>query len=520
MIIDTQAQMHPSGPAFPGSDVFSQALIFSGERETRVRIDTEAVGFMASNVDRRPEERDRRSNEWHGMVPQAPGGVATAGLYTFPLGSSREASRETSLDASGEESHQLQRRFSKISSTVELRSTSSGCDVNKLQLFCTELPYLRQLDLKGLELRLARVEALAIAVKSLPQLEVLIIHNTMLRPEAMEVLAGALKGHAKLRELQAAGNMIGPKGAVAVAAALTPGPKSNLCTSLTALNLSGNQIGWQGRTESDCVEGFLAIAGILKYTPLLTKLDLSCNFMGARSGTVLALEGLALSPSLHTLVLADNGIGAEGAQSLAKALTPSSTNAFNTSLTTLDLAGNAIGPDGARALVQAVVYGEMGFRSCSLRALNLAGNFLGVEGAKVWAEAMLPNSMGTFPLSLTSLDLSGNSLEAEGAKALSSALMTTNSNGAVNVHFHTLNAWGNSVTMEGATALAMAAKRRQPPMRLCGSMLDVWELNLSHRFLAPCDVALLANDLRVTTALKTLDLSGECRAERGQHAVW
>lgn len=412
------------------------------------------------------------------------------------------------MDNSSEESLKLRCRFSQFSSTVELKSAASGCDVNTLQQFCLQLSQLRQLDLKGLELQLARVEALAISLNSLQQLEVLIIDNTKLGDEALEVLSGPLKGHGKLRELQAAGNMIGPKGAVALAAALTPGPNSELRKSLTALNLSGNQIGWQGRMENDCVDGFSAIAGVMKHAPLLTLLNLSCNFMGARAGTVLALEGLACSPSLQTLILAGNGIGFDGAHSLAKALTPSRTNAFNTSLTTLDLAGNAIGPDGARVLAQALVFGEIGLGSCSLRALNLAGNFLSVEGAKAWAEALLPNSMGTFPLSLTTLDLSGNSLEAEGAMALSTALMAENSSGAINLHFCTLNVWGNGVTMEGAGTLIMAAKRRQPSMLLCGSMLDVLDLDLSNRFLAPYDLTLLANDLRTATSLKTLDLSG------------
>lgn len=143
-----------------------------------------------------------------------------------------------------------------------------------------------------------------------------------------------------------------------------------------------------------------------------------------------ALESNTALSSLH---LDGNQIGDEGAESLAKALKP------NTTLSSLYLNGNQIGDEGAKALAQALPHTE-------LATLYLYNNQIGDEGAKALANALkLPSTK------LSTLGLSNNQISVEGAKALANALYT---NATLSVLYIGMNMFGD----KGATSLLIALK--------------------------------------------------------------
>ncbi len=146
------------------------------------------------------------------------------------------------------------------------------------------------------------------------------------------VLVEALKGNSSLTELNLSGNNIGDHGATGLAGAL----KKN--TSLRELNLFGNNIGDVGAA---------GLAGALDENSSLTWLDLSANKIGDDGTTALA-RALQKTTSLTVLVLSHNKIGDDGAYSLADALKK------NTSLKWLNLSRNNIGDDGVTRVARAL----------------------------------------------------------------------------------------------------------------------------------------------------------------------
>ncbi|KAK3284652.1 hypothetical protein CYMTET_7715 [Cymbomonas tetramitiformis] len=259
-------------------------------------------------------------------------------------------------------------------------------------------------------------------------------------------------------------------------------------------------------------------------------LRLEGNKIGDKGAKALAV---ALTPnekgvfnvSLNTLDLTKNTIGDEGAKALAVALTPNAEGVFNTSLNTLNLQKNEIGPEGAKALAIALTPNADGVFNTSLNTLDLCRNQIGPEGAKALAVALTPNAEGVFNTSLNTLLLAVNNIGNEGASALAVAL-APNEAGVFNTSLNTLDVLGNA-ELEGARALVAAVKQRSAPIKLCGSLLDVEELNLSSESLMDEaaigfqirgmvfsftfsfeDALLLANDLVFNTSLNTVNLAG------------
>ncbi|GAX24194.1 hypothetical protein FisN_4Lh284 [Fistulifera solaris] len=105
-------------------------------------------------------------------------------------------------------------------------------------------------------------------------------------------------------------------------------------------------------------------------------LKLGYNHLGDRGATILA-DGIAKHPGLESLDLGFNDVGDEGCQALASAIGPN--------LHTLYLAGNLIGQDGAFALADLIR------RTGALKKLYLTGNRLTGEGVAAITEAMLDN---------------------------------------------------------------------------------------------------------------------------------
>jgi GTPase SAR1 family protein/predicted MPP superfamily phosphohydrolase len=145
----------------------------------------------------------------------------------------------------------------------------------------------------------------------------------------------------------------------------------------------------------------------------LTSLDLRYNNIGADGAKAIA-ENLS---GLTSLELNDNEIGADGAKAIAGNLS---------GLLSLNLDGNSIGADGAKSIAENL---------SGLASLNLNSNGIGADGAKAIAE----NLSG-----LTLLELNDNEIGADGAKAIAANLSGLLS----------LNLNGNSIGDEGAKVIA------------------------------------------------------------------
>ncbi|KAK3249355.1 hypothetical protein CYMTET_41213 [Cymbomonas tetramitiformis] len=354
------------------------------------------------------------------------------------------------------------------------------------------------------------------------------------------ILGVLLVSNTSLNTLDLRWNDIGPEGAKALAVALTPNAEGVFNGSLNTLVIAGNE---------------------------LCGLSYDGEGTYGASGIKALAEALVFNTSLNTLILWGNKIGPEGAKALAVALTPSEEGVFNTSLntititsgvglpigalrrnelteldfggkglgpgdaiilgavlvfngslSTLSLSSNNIGPKGAKALAVALAPNAEGVSNTSLNTLDLRCNDIGPEGAKALAVALTPNAEGVFNRSLNTLNLRCNNIGTEGAKALAVAL-TPNAEGVFNTSLNALNVWGNAMQLEGARALADAVKQRGAPVKLCGSLLDVEELNLHNVGLGPEDALLMANDLVFNGSLNTLSLSSNNIGPKGAKAL-
>jgi Ran GTPase-activating protein (RanGAP) involved in mRNA processing and transport len=213
--------------------------------------------------------------------------------------------------------------------------------------------------------------------------------------------------------------------------------------------------------------------------PTLTTLDLSSNNIGALGAQV--FKG---NTTLTTLNLANNNIGNPGATALAK----------NSTLTTLDLTGNSIGDEGSRALA----------RNSSITTLDLSYNSIGDEGAEEFEHNT----------TLTTLDLKYNSIADEGANALSESTTLT-----------TLDLMGNSIGAEGARALAKNSTLTTLNLRennIGDAGAEQFEhnttlttLDLANNTISATGATALAKN----STLTTLDLTGNSIGDEGSRAL-
>jgi hypothetical protein len=201
-----------------------------------------------------------------------------------------------------------------------------------------------------------------------------------------------------------------------------------------------------------------ALSALLRdLPPTLQTLNLWYNSIGADGA-----GALKLPPTLQSLNLYNNSIGADGAGALKLPPTLQSLNLYNNSigdvgagalklpptLQSLDLGGNSIGDESAGALklpptLQTLdlsdnSIGDVGTGALklppTLQSLRLWNNFIGDVGAGALK----------LPPTLQSLDLSGNSIGADGAGALK--LPPT---------LQSLNLYNNSIGDVGAGALKL-----------------------------------------------------------------
>jgi Ran GTPase-activating protein (RanGAP) involved in mRNA processing and transport len=111
----------------------------------------------------------------------------------------------------------------------------------------------------------------------------------------------------------------------------------------------------------------------------LSILKLGYNNFGDEGINTLAV-GISAHRALGSLDLGFNQVGDEGIRSLAAAL-------FGSALHTLYLAGNHMGEEGAMALADGIR------RGCAVTKLHLTGNRLGPDGVKAITEAILEDEL-------------------------------------------------------------------------------------------------------------------------------
>ena len=297
---------------------------------------------------------------------------------------------------------------------------------------------------------------LAEALKTNTSITTLNLHGNQIGDEGIFKLTEALKPNTTITTLHLSGNQIGDEGASKLAEAL----KTN--TTITTLWLSSNRIGDKGASN---------LAEALKINASITTLDLSDSQMGDEGVSRLA-EALKINTAVTTLNLSTNGIGDEGASELAEALKT------NTTLTTLGLSYNQIGKEGADRLSETLDTNTM------ITTLDLSGNQIWDEGASKLAEALKTNT------TITTLYLSYNEIGDRGASNLAEALKT-------NTSITTLWLFSNRIGDKGASNLAEALKINTV----------ITTLNLSYNRIGADGASKLTEALKTNTGITTLDLS-------------
>jgi Ran GTPase-activating protein (RanGAP) involved in mRNA processing and transport len=147
--------------------------------------------------------------------------------------------------------------------------------------------------------------------------------------------------------------------------------------------------------------------------------------------------------TLRRLVLANCGIGPEGAKALSKALRPSEEGAPPSPLRHLNVYGCGIGASGAKWLAEALRCNR------TLRGLDLGFNEIGDEGAIAVARAL---SRGN--ATLVELSLSRNGIQLDGAREIAACL-------ALNGNLQILSLADNDFGAAGGKLLAASLRRNR-----------------------------------------------------------
>jgi Ran GTPase-activating protein (RanGAP) involved in mRNA processing and transport len=261
---------------------------------------------------------------------------------------------------------------------------------------------LVELNLAGCNVRGLGAFPLAAALPGLKRLAALDISANKLGPHGALALSGALLHCHALRELQLAFNHIEDSGLELLAPMLG---------ALDVLDLSTNSIGAAGvEALASEIRGGGTGDGSRFKKRLLAFQAVDGRIGNVSDETTKAAEALytstrgGLGARLAVLRLADNRLGAGGAQWLASIL-PRCVR-----LAELDLHDTDLADDGVHALSAALP------QCAALAKLLLGSNRIGVEGARALASAV------QFMPALTTLELADNFAGDEGAAAFAAVL--------------------------------------------------------------------------------------------------
>eukprot|EP00935_MAST-01C_sp_MAST-1C-sp1_P001876 g1876.t1 len=285
---------------------------------------------------------------------------------------------------------------------------------------------------------------------------------------------------------------------------------------LVSANLLNNSISIeQARNLAAILDGHSTLKSLCGNMGDETELDLSGWDMGDDGAIMLAPEIIA-NVALVSVNALNNSIGAEQAHNLAAILkkhaTLKSLCGNNGNETELDMSSRKMGVDGAIMLAPEVA------ANGALTSLNVASNFLEAEGAKDVAEAVKMNgtltaitfgdkTVVTMTCMMTEVDFSGklNSYEARIVTAFLPRAMVS------------VSILKNKIPVEQARALVEIMRSKDSLTSLCGLSGTETELNLSNEELGAGDAILIANDIRDTAALTSLNVSDNELCGIGKH---
>lgn len=310
---------------------------------------------------------------------------------------------------------------------------------------------------------------------------------------SLERLLDALAGNA-VQEVAAIRIGLKPQDASKIANAL----KGN--TAATKLDLSCNRLGAAGTCDiADAIEG-----------TSVADLDLSQNELGPEGPEVLR-RLLLCAQSLTRLCVLKNGLGEGAATTLGRAIRRCSTLrdldlahnnlgprveelasalGVSQSLESLDLARNGLTNVGVGRIVGALT------NNTSLTRLNLERNIIGPEGLKRLCKLLKQNQ------ALQELNLGSSSFDDASSRALAAAL-------ASNTALTCLNISNSGCCGAGFTEVARALKTNR----------GLKQLNVENNSIGDQGAKDLAEALKVNSTLQELNLQSNSVAEAGAAAL-
>jgi Ran GTPase-activating protein (RanGAP) involved in mRNA processing and transport len=250
---------------------------------------------------------------------------------------------------------------------------------------------LRELSLYMNELGDAGAATLSKALKGDARLRSLDLGGNGVGPDGARALADALAGNRTLSSLELGYNPIGPSGAAALAGALKHSSRvKTLKLGWCKLGGKPDEGGSVLRVRKQDGSGANAAADLLMYCTSLTTLDLRGNELGPGGAAAVAralreLDSSGASAASSAAAAAGGGGEGKGSEASDGAdPSPSSSSPSGGGLEELDLGYNDIKDDGACALAQALKANP----SSAPRSLKVNANYLGRMGQVALTEAM------------------------------------------------------------------------------------------------------------------------------------
>ena len=253
----------------------------------------------------------------------------------------------------------------------------------------------------------------------------------------------------------------------------------------------------------------------------LSVLDLGFNGIGDTGCGYLALHCIAGNTHLHSLCLAGNQLGPDGASAIATGIM------HGTALRSLHLSANNIGPDGIQALAGAIAKNEAQMRQIvdngnadvnSVRAiedLHLGSTLMTSDGCSAISVMIMLNS------SLRSLSLCHNNIDDQDMLLMSQALTQNNKK----IPLELLHLSFNHITCQGVECLMNAIwgsqtlreikldnnRIKDRGLQLCAVVLtsiDLQTIDLSFNKASTTGIKALMKTLTDNTSLQSLAISG------------
>ena len=250
-------------------------------------------------------------------------------------------------------------------------------------------------------------------------------------------------------------------------------------------------------------------------------LDLGFNCIGDTGCGYLALHCIAGNTNLHSLCLAGNQIGPEGATAIATGII------HGTVLRNLHLSANKIGPNGIKALSGAIAKNEAHINQMVTNGNVDVNTVRPMEGLHLGSTAMTSDGFSAISVmvllnsSLRSMSLCNNNLDDQDMLLLSEALNQNNKK----IPLEILHLSFNHITCQGAECFTNAVwgsatlreikldnnRIKDRGVQLCAVLLtsiDLHTIDLSFNKASTIGIKALMKTLTDNSSLKSLAISG------------